>query len=107
MQIQSLGNDHVEGRETEVLLITPPNLNPFKLFLDKETMIPLKISRQNISQQGPILIETMLSDYRVINGMKLPFRITNTHYGEQADTFSIQTVTINPDIPPTVFEQPK
>tara|TARA_B100000029_G_scaffold389840_1_gene386313 strand:+ start:4849 stop:6984 length:2136 start_codon:yes stop_codon:yes gene_type:complete len=107
MQIQSLGNDHVEGRETEVLLITPPNLNPFKLFLDKETMIPLKISRQNISQQGPILIETMLSDYRVINGMKLPFRITNTHNGEQADTFSIQTVTINPDIPPTVFEQPK
>ena len=105
--VQHLGQEEIEGRTVETLLITPPGFSPFRLYLDAETMLPVKKAGKSMTQQGPVDAETMMSDYREIGGIKVPFKETSTENGNPSSEAITQTIEINPEIPPDAFTAPE
>ncbi len=107
LTIQHLGQEDIDGKAVEALLITPPGITPFRLYLDAETMFPVKKAGQTVTQQGPTEIETTLSDYRDVGGVKLPFRHTIVQNGQPAGESVTQAIEINPEIPADAFAAPE
>ena len=107
LTVQHTGQEEIEGRTAEALLITPPGLNPFRLYLDAETMLPLKKAGQSMSQQGPVEAESTMSDYREVGGIKLPFNESMKQNGNPSGESVTQTIEINPEIPADVFAAPE
>ena len=107
LTVQHTGQEEIEGRATEVLLITPPGLNPFRLYLDAETMLPYKKAGQSMSQQGPVEAESTMSDYRDVGGIKLPFKESMKQNGNPSGESVSQTIEINPEIPADAFAAPE
>ena len=105
--VQHLGQEEIEGRTVETLLITPPGFSPFRLYLDAETMIPVKKAGQSMRNQGPVEGERMMSDYREVAGIKLPFKEMMTENGQPSGESVTQTIEINPEIPPDAFTAPE
>ena len=105
--VQHLGQEEIEGTVVEALLITPPGLNPYRLYLDADTMFPVKWAGQTVSQQGPVEAERMLSDYREVSGIMVPFKRTGTENGNPGDTTVTQTVEINVELPADAFTAPE
>ena len=107
LTVQHLGQEEIDGRAVEALLITPPGFDPFRLYLDAETMLPVKKAGKSMTQQGPVDAETMMSDYREIGGIKVPFKETSTENGNPSSEAITQTIEINPEIPPDAFTAPE
>lgn len=107
LTIQHLGQEEIDGKAVEALLITPPGIRPFRLYLDAETMMPVRRAAQTVTPQGPMEIETTLSDYRDVGGIKLPFKQTIVQNGQPGGESVTQTIEINPEIPPDAFAAPE
>ena len=107
LTIQHLGREEIDGKAVEALLITPPGIRPFRLYLDAETMMPVRRAAQTVTQQGPTEIETTLSDYRDVDGIKLPFKQTIVQNGQPGGESVTQIIEINPEIPPDAFAAPE
>ena len=107
LAVQHLGQEEVEGTAVEALLITPPGFSPYRLYLDAETMLPVKWAGQTVSQQGPVEAERMMSDYREVSGILVPFLRTGTENGNPGDKTVTQTVEINVEIPANTFAAPE
>jgi predicted Zn-dependent peptidase/outer membrane lipoprotein-sorting protein len=107
LAIQHLGQEEIDGKAVEALLITPPGVSPFRLYLDAETLLPVKKAGQTVTQQGPTEIETTLSDYRDVGGVKLPFKHTIVQNGQPGGESVTKSIEINPEIPPDAFAAPE
>ena len=107
LAIQHLGQEEIDGKAVEALLITPPGITPFRFYLDGETLFPVKKAGQTVTQQGPTEIETTLSDYRDVGGVKLPFKQTIVQNGQPAGESVTQAIEINPEIPEDAFAAPE
>jgi hypothetical protein len=64
-----------------------------------------KVSTEVETWLGPRVEEKTFEDYRDLNGLKLPYLITN-HYMEDESQFKISKIQINIDIDPARFEPP-
>ncbi len=107
LAIQHLGQEEIDGKPVDALLITPPGVTPFRFYLDTETMFPVKKAGQTVTQQGPTEIETTLSDYRDVGGVKLPFKQTIVQNGQPAGESVTNSIEINPEIPADAFAAPE
>ena len=88
MKIDLLPNETVAGKAAIVLRITPKVGSVTKLFLDPATYLPFRSTATiNMpSMGGDIEQVSEVSDYRTVDGLKMPFKRVNIT--------SIQTVTI-------------
>ncbi len=107
LAIQHLGQEEIDGKAVEALLITPPGVSPFRLYLDAETMFPVKKAGQTVTRQGPTETETTLSDYRDVGGVRLPFKHTIVQNGQPGGESVTESIEINPEIPPDAFAAPE
>lgn len=87
-RIEVLPNEKVDGKDAIVLLVTPTTGPPVRMFLDAETYLLTRfVSTTSAPQQGGDIEQTTdVSDYRVVDGVKVPFRVVTTN--------PMQTVTI-------------
>jgi len=107
LMVQHLGQEEIEGTAVEVLLITPPGFDPFRLYLDAETMLPVKKAGKSMTQQGPVDAETVMSDYREVGGIQFPFTETSTENGNPSSEATTQNIEINPELPEDAFAAPE
>lgn len=103
LQIQYVGSEDVAGKKAEVIQITPQGASSYKLYLDAETMMPVKNVFDTIGQQGPAKMEQMYSDFRDVSGLKLPFHIVVNQNGEKAQETVVSEITINPKVDDSIF----
>ena len=93
---QHLGSEDVAGQEVEVLLITPEGVKGFKLYLNGETMMPMKLSYQGMGMMGaPVSSEEVFSDFREVAGVKLPFKSVTNQDGKKAQETTVSEILIN------------
>lgn len=107
LQVQFVGNEAVDGRQVDVILITPKNARSFKLFLDPTTSVPLKASFESMSTQGPVKTEQTFSDFRDVSGLKLPFKSIATHDGVKSQESTVSEILVNQPIDEAQFTPPK
>jgi len=73
---------------------------------DKETGLLVKTKGIIVSAMGEIPVETSISDYRDVDGIKLPFKTTQSFNGQEM-TLTIKSVTHNTNLPPDTFAMPE
>ncbi|MFQ5572046.1 MAG: insulinase family protein, partial [Rhodothermales bacterium] len=107
LEVQYLGQETAEGRQAEVVQITPPgDAGSFKLYLDPETLVPFMETYRTEGLMGgaPTPTREVLSDFRTVNGVKLPFLSIAFANGDKMSETMIESIEINVAVDDTFFE---
>lgn len=90
-----------------VLEVRGPNLDPVRLFINRD----LLIAKQSYSIAGPDgrpgTTEELFSDYRPVNGIKVPFEARVVRSGTPTLQRTLTKVTFNTPIEPGLFDKPR
>ncbi|UCE17973.1 MAG: insulinase family protein [Gemmatimonadota bacterium] len=103
--VQSLGETEVAGKTAEEILIKDEEGNSVKMYLDKETHLVVKRDYQGTTMRGAASMEESLTDYREVDGIKIPFRSDIKADGEPYISVEVQEMLINTEIDPALFEK--
>ncbi len=93
--LELLGTEKAEGKDCYKLKLTDKKQVVKIYFLDKTTYMLLK--RINKIKEGDS--ETVFDNYKVVNGVKMPYSLTNTR-----GTVTITKITINGKVDETIFK---
>jgi outer membrane lipoprotein-sorting protein len=79
--VEILPKEKVGDRDAIVLRVTSKTGSPVRMYLDAETYLPIKtVAKINVPQAGGDVDQTSeYSDYRVVDGVKVPFQIVNAN----------------------------
>ena len=98
-----------DGRPVQVLEISGPQVDRVRLLIDQQMLIvgqayttPSPLGAQS---QG-ILNEEVFSDYRFVNGIRVPFGTQLLQNGQPVITRTITRVSFNEAIPDNLFNRP-
>jgi hypothetical protein len=83
------GQKQDEGKQFQVVQISPKEGSPFELWFDSSTYLMARIKGAE-----PKAIPTYVSDYRDVQGVKLPFSIT-TKTGANDANIKIEEIQVN------------
>ena len=83
MKFEVLPKEQVAGRDA-ILVVATPKVGPaMKLYFDPESgLLVRSVVRLNSPQEGEIEQMSEPSDYRAVDGVKVPFKIVNTSPGQ-------------------------
>ena len=102
MKFEVLPKEQVAGKDAIVMVATPKSGPPSKLYFDPDTgLLVRSIVRLN-SDQGEIEQTSEPSDYRTVDGVKVPFTIVNTSPMQQV-TIKIEKVEHNVALNDAIF----
>ena len=95
-----------DGRVLRVLEIAGEGIGTVRLYVDSTGLV----ARQAFSRPGPdgkpIQAEESFSDYREVDGIKVPFTAELSHNGRPVLTRTLTDVTFNAPVDPKLFEKP-
>src|SRR5262245_33834694 len=104
--VELAGKEKVDGRDTYVLLFKPKTGSVARTFVDTETYLPARIMiKVDTPETGEVEQTTDLSDYRDVDGIKVPFTIKVSTAG-QGFTIAVSKVEHNIKIDEAVFSKP-
>jgi zinc protease len=75
-------------------------------FVDPKTGRILKETYKTLSQGGPAQGETDFDNWKLVNGLNLPFVRRNKQNGEDSSTAEYTSFEFNPTVDPKLFEKP-
>lgn len=102
-ELQMIGTETRNGREVYHLKLTGTNKRVQNLYIDAKTNLEMEIVGD--SSMGPI--ENELSDYRDVNGIKMPFMMRTLSNGAVLGQIAVDTIEVNPRIDDAIFKMPK
>jgi len=76
-KVESLGTETVEGSEAYKIKVTTPAGDVRTYFIDTSSYVPIKIETRRMVRGAERVYETILGDYKEVNGWYLPFSIEN------------------------------
>jgi len=82
-KVEFVGMDPVEGTDAYKLKVTLANGEVRFYYMDTDYYVPIKIETKRIIRGAEIETETVLGDYKEVNGWYLPFSIENGGKGSQ------------------------
>ncbi|SHH11012.1 hypothetical protein [Massilia sp. CF038] len=107
IKVAYLGDALVDGKAAQSLRVTRPNGKTSTVWLDAATHLELKRT-----QLGPVMgqmkqIDILSSDYRVVDGIKLPHKIEIGLSGaKERMTIVVEKVELNVKLDPSRFAKP-
>lgn len=101
------GKEKIGEREAYLLIFEPTSGSVVRQYVDAETYLPVKtIVKLDVPQLGTEMEQTTdYSDYREVDGVKLPFRLKATS-AVQNYTITITKVEHNVQVDETLFSKP-
>ena len=107
-QTVTLGaKEKAAGREAFVLTFQPTTGSPVKQYIDAETFMPLRtVIQANAPQVGDFEQNADPSDFRVVDGVKVPFKIQLTS-SMQSVSMSFTKVEHNVTVDEKLFVKPQ
>jgi hypothetical protein len=101
--IEVLGRRTDAGRQLDVLRISPRDGRPFELWVDAASGLFDRV----IETGGTETLTTRLSDYRAVDGLKVPFAVRTGNGTERYDQrISVESVTFNTPVEAAAFAVP-
>ena len=76
-KVESLGMETVEGSEAYKIKVTTPAGDVRTYFIDSSSYVPIKIETRRMIRGAERNYETILGDYKEVNGWYLPFSVEN------------------------------
>lgn len=72
-KLEFKGKEKVESREAYVILATPAEGAPMKMYFDTQTGLIARTATESETPQGQYHVETTVDDYREVDGVKIAF----------------------------------
>lgn len=85
----------VNGVAENAFEIQAKDGNTFRVDLDAETGLPARYSYQSSGMQGPVAVVSTLSDWREVNGIRLPFKSVIEQGGQKFAEATVSSWTLN------------
>jgi outer membrane lipoprotein-sorting protein len=106
-KVDLLGKDKVGDRGVFLLQITPKAGPVSKLYLDSGTYLPVRIVvKVDVPEAGGEMEQTSdFGDYRAVDGVQVPFSVTNTN-AMQTATITLSKVEHNKPVDDAMFSRP-
>lgn len=106
-RVELEGRERLNQRETYRLRITEKDGTVSRHWIDAELFLEMQVDRDLDTAEGPRIETTRYSDFRLIEGMPIAFRIvTGVRYSHDARIIQIDDVQVNPRIPDSEFQPP-
>jgi hypothetical protein len=106
VKLEMTGKQKVGDRDTYVLLFTPKSGPATRQFVDAETYLPVRsIVTLDIPEAGQIEQTTDFSDFREVDGVKVPFSFKGSS-AVQNISVTVTKVEHNVTIDPALFVKP-
>lgn len=102
------GLQEIEGRKAYALDLRLASGSSYRVWIDAETFLELRYDREFVNSQGrPAVTSVYFADYRIVEGLQLPFTIeTGTPDGKTRDRLVIERVALNPRLDDRTFSKP-
>lgn len=104
--IELTGSKTFDGEECHEVTFKKKQGEPEKRYYSKKTNLMVASASTQDSQIGKVEIETRVSDYREVEGLKMPFKITQKMQGITQELV-IKSVEINTSIDDAKFAIPE
>jgi photosystem II stability/assembly factor-like uncharacterized protein len=82
-KVEYTGTEPVEGSEAYKIIVTPKVGDVKTYFIDTSSYVPIKIETKRMVRGSERVYETVLGDYKEVNGWYMPFAIENGVKGGQ------------------------
>ena len=105
--IQYAGTEDVQGKPASVLVIPQPSGEMLRLFISDETHYVVKYAYQETSQGVTANRETLMDDYRDVDGIKIAHRMVQNVEGQRFSEIQVKSVTLNAELDASLFQEPK
>jgi hypothetical protein len=106
-QVVLAGMAAVNGAPAYVLNVRLKNGDAMSSFIDAKTFMEVKAVNQAVTEGRTVQVETLLGDYRVVNGVQLPFRLDIRVQGQtQSMRIVLERAEANVPLDETRFRQP-
>ncbi len=106
--VEYIGDEEVRGAMNHKIKVMREDSSEVLLFLDAESKLETKIEAEapNPMTGAMTTVETFMSDYRVVGGMKVPYRMEVVIGGEPFQTLTFSDIRTNVPINDSVFAYP-
>jgi zinc protease len=98
--------EDVNGTACYKVVLTPAVGDTITAYVDTGTWLTARTETVSNSDMGSISIVTNPSDYREVDGVKVPFMIKTMLMGAQEMTMTMDSVEFNVEIPEGTFDLP-
>ncbi len=99
------GKEKVGGKDAYVLVGSSADGSTETMFIDADSYLLLKVTAQAETPAGKMDASTILSDYKTVDGLKLPFNI-NIESAAGSMTMKIKEIKNNVEVPDSLFSKP-
>jgi hypothetical protein len=104
-KVQNAGIESIDGEDCYKVIMTPAEGQPMIGYYQKKSGLQVKITTVSTTQMGDIPVELIASDYKDFGGIMEPAKVTQKA-GPQEFTITLDSVEVNPAIPPDRFALP-
>ena len=107
-KVELLGKEKVEGTDAYKIKLTQKDASETIVYIDAESFLEIKMEAKRKMQGQEIEGETILGNYKEVEGMLFPFSIENKAKGQPGgQTITIDKVELNPTLADSLFSMPK
>jgi hypothetical protein len=104
-KVENAGIEAIDGEECYKVVMTPAEGQPIIGYYQKKSGLQVKLTTVASTQMGDIPVELTASDYKNFGGILEPAKVTQKT-GPQELTITLDSVEVNPTIPPERFALP-
>jgi hypothetical protein len=105
--IKAEKDEDVAGAPASVVLVTAKDFKATKLFFDKKTNLLVKTSRKGLApgmgEPQEVSEETVLSDYKKVDGVMTPMKMAVTHDGKKFMNVTVTEAKLTEKADPKSF----
>jgi len=102
-----VASEDFRGSQADIVkVMSADGAESFKLILDSETHMPIGKMFFGETMMGPGNLTQIISDYREISGIKVPFSVIIEADGKKSAEIKTKDLKINPEIPEGTFDKP-
>ena len=106
-QVELLGKDKVEGTDAYKLKVTLKNGDVITMYLDADSFLEIKEETKRVVRGTEREVESVMGDYKDVNGMMFAFAIENgVKGGQEKEKLTLSKIEINTPVDDSIFKMP-
>ncbi len=104
--LQALGEREFAGQTCQAVYVRDSEIKEWVIYLDPQTHRIRGMQYRGKGQQGPVEVTEISQDYRMIDGIALPFSFQVLHGGDPFLSVETKSAAVNAPVDESLFERP-